>query len=141
MKNPACRQRFPGSRALAAAGAIELIATLLAMDKGFLPPTINYRQLECWFDHAMDRIAGAYKRKMHKYSLWIAVGLTCFFNIDTIQIFKALYYSTTLRLSVTALATNTAAAGDADLQTWIAGGLRADGSRDFDGSPLLVRPA
>lgn len=76
-------------------------------------------ELECWFDHAMDRIAGTYKRKMHKYSLWIAVSLTCFFNIDTIQIFKALYYSTTLRLSVAALATNTAAAGDADLQTWI----------------------
>lgn len=38
---------------LAAAGAIELIATLLAMEQGFIPPTINYHKPdpECDLDY------------------------------------------------------------------------------------------
>ncbi len=42
---------------LAAAGAIELVATLLSMERGFIPPTINYEQpdSECDLDYVPNR--------------------------------------------------------------------------------------
>lgn len=56
--------------------------------------------VEAWYDDAMDRVSGWYKRRTH--IILIVMGLVAAFvlNIDTIQITKALLYNDTLRKSV-----------------------------------------
>jgi hypothetical protein len=56
--------------------------------------------VEAWYDDAMDRVSGWYKRRTH--IILIIMGLVAAFvlNIDTIQITKALLYNDTLRESV-----------------------------------------
>lgn len=56
--------------------------------------------VEAWYDDAMDRVSGWYKRRTH--IILIIMGLVAAFvlNIDTIQITKALLYNDTLRKSV-----------------------------------------
>jgi cell division septation protein DedD len=56
--------------------------------------------VEGWYDDAMDRVSGWYKRRTH--FILIVIGLVAAFvlNIDTIQITKALLYNDTLRKSV-----------------------------------------
>lgn len=56
--------------------------------------------IEAWYDDAMDRVSGWYKR--HTHIILIVIGLIASFllNIDTIQITKALLYNDTLRKSV-----------------------------------------
>lgn len=56
--------------------------------------------IEAWYDDAMDRVSGWYKR--HTHIILIVIGLVASFvlNIDTIQITKALLYNDTLRKSV-----------------------------------------
>jgi hypothetical protein len=56
--------------------------------------------VEAWYDDAMDRVSGWYKRRTH--FILIVMGLLASFalNIDTIQITKALLYNDTLRKSV-----------------------------------------
>ena len=56
--------------------------------------------IEAWYDDAMDRVSGWYKR--HTHIILIVIGLLASFalNIDTIQITKALLYNDTLRKSV-----------------------------------------
>lgn len=56
--------------------------------------------VEGWYNDAMDRVSGWYKRRTHV--ILILLGLVAAFtlNIDTIQITKALLYNDTLRKSV-----------------------------------------
>src|SRR6185436_4630280 len=56
--------------------------------------------VEAWYDDAMDRVSGWYKRRTS--FILIVIGLLASFalNIDTIQITKALLYNDTLRKSV-----------------------------------------
>jgi hypothetical protein len=56
--------------------------------------------VEGWYNDAMDRVSGWYKRRTHV--ILIVIGLLAAFalNIDTIQITKALLYNDTLRASV-----------------------------------------
>ena len=56
--------------------------------------------VEGWYNDAMDRVSGWYKRRTHV--ILIVIGLVAAFalNIDTIQITKALLYNDTLRASV-----------------------------------------
>ncbi|HVF66973.1 MAG TPA: hypothetical protein VM914_04895 [Pyrinomonadaceae bacterium] len=58
------------------------------------------KNVEDWYDDAMDRVSGWYKRRVH--IILIILGLLAAFalNIDTIQITKALLYNDTLRKSV-----------------------------------------
>jgi hypothetical protein len=44
-----------------------------------------------WFNNAMDRVSGAYKRKTQLWSLIIALVLVVLLNIDTIKIAQALW--------------------------------------------------
>lgn len=56
--------------------------------------------VEAWYDDAMDRVSGWYKRRTHV--ILIIIGLVASFalNLDTVQITKALFYNDTLRKSV-----------------------------------------
>ena len=56
--------------------------------------------VEAWYDDAMDRVSGWYKRRTHVILIIIGLAASFALNIDTIQITKALFYNDTLRKSV-----------------------------------------
>jgi hypothetical protein len=56
--------------------------------------------IEGWYDDAMDRVSGWYKRRTHKMLIVIGLLAAALLNIDTINITKALLYNDTLRTSV-----------------------------------------
>jgi hypothetical protein len=97
---------------------------LALMDEAEGDITKARENVEKWYNDAMDRVSGWYKRRTN-YIL-IVIGLVAAFalNIDTIQITKALYYNDTLRSSVATAAQEYAkshpvqqnAAGDPDAQ-------------------------
>jgi hypothetical protein len=62
--------------------------------------------IEGWYNDAMDRVSGWYKRRTHW--ILIAMGLLAavFLNVDTISVTRALWYNDTLRNSVVMAAEN-----------------------------------
>ena len=56
--------------------------------------------VEAWYDDAMDRVSGWYKRRTHIILIIMGLAASFALNIDTIQITKALLYNDTLRKSV-----------------------------------------
>lgn len=60
--------------------------------------------IEGWFDDAMDRVSGWYKRKMQWIILLLALGVTVGLNANTITISKALWGNSTVRASVVSAA-------------------------------------
>jgi hypothetical protein len=55
-----------------------------------------------WFDNAMDRVSGAYKRRQLLISLLLSLLLTILFNIDSIQLFQTLWQRPALAAQITA---------------------------------------
>jgi hypothetical protein len=53
--------------------------------------------IEGWFDDAMDRASGWYKRRTQKWTVALAVALTIAANADTIDISKRLWTDSVLR--------------------------------------------
>ena len=53
-----------------------------------------------WFDDAMDRLAGQYKRRMRFYTFWIGVLLVAVLNADTFLVAQALWKDGTLREAI-----------------------------------------
>ncbi|HEV7375316.1 MAG TPA: hypothetical protein VGN95_11405 [Pyrinomonadaceae bacterium] len=62
--------------------------------------------IEDWYNDAMDRVSGWYKRRVHKILIVIGFIAAALLNVDTINIAKTLWYNDTLRASVTAAAEN-----------------------------------
>ncbi|HEX8150892.1 MAG TPA: hypothetical protein VF591_27150 [Pyrinomonadaceae bacterium] len=62
--------------------------------------------VEAWYDDAMDRVSGWYKRRTHIILIIIGLAASFALNLDTIQITKALLYNDTLRKSVADAAEN-----------------------------------
>jgi len=60
--------------------------------------------IERWFDDAMDRVSGWYKRKAQLIILGLAVVICLALNVDTFTIANGLYRDTNLRASVVAAA-------------------------------------
>lgn len=60
--------------------------------------------IEIWFNNSMDRVSGWYKKRTQTIILFIAVGLVCLVNADTIRIGKALSNNTALREALVAQA-------------------------------------
>jgi hypothetical protein len=60
--------------------------------------------IEKWFDDAMDRVSGWYKRKSQLIVLILAIILCGAFNIDTYMVATSLFQDTTLRTSIVAAA-------------------------------------
>lgn len=60
--------------------------------------------IERWFDDAMDRVSGWYKRKAQLIILGLAVVICLALNVDTFVIANGLYRDTTLRASIVAAA-------------------------------------
>ena len=62
--------------------------------------------LEAWYDDAMDRISGSYKRWSKRWAIVFAMAFAVALQIDTIQIGTTLYAKEPLRQAVVAAATN-----------------------------------
>ncbi len=48
-------------------------------------------EVAAWFDSAMDRVSGAYKRKTQLWSFLIALGIAAVLNVDSIRVAKTLW--------------------------------------------------
>lgn len=57
-------------------------------------------ELARWFDAAMDRLSGAYKRHLRFISACVAAGLVIAFNADTINVAKTLWNEPTTAATV-----------------------------------------
>jgi hypothetical protein len=53
--------------------------------------------VEGWFDSAMERVSGAYKRRVHWYVLAIAATLALAINADTLRVASSLYRDPVMR--------------------------------------------
>jgi hypothetical protein len=62
------------------------------------------RNIEHWFDDAMDRVGGWYKRQAQKIMLGIGLALAVGLNVDTTQIARALWRDPVLRQAAVAQA-------------------------------------
>lgn len=61
-----------------------------------------HRAIEAWFDDAMDRVTGWYKRKTQIWTIIIAIVITVFANADSVQIARRLWNDPVLRAKVVA---------------------------------------
>ncbi|MES2901978.1 MAG: hypothetical protein V4723_19790 [Pseudomonadota bacterium] len=57
-----------------------------------------------WFDSAMERVSGAYKRRSMMVSLMLSLGLAVMFNIDSIHLFQSLWHQPALAAHVGSVA-------------------------------------
>lgn len=60
--------------------------------------------LETWFNHSMDRVTGCYKRHTQMVILCVAVGVTLFLNLNTVQMTRQLLNDSVLRKAIVAQA-------------------------------------
>ncbi|MFZ6647077.1 hypothetical protein ACO0LO_15240 [Undibacterium sp. TJN25] len=56
-----------------------------------------HQSIEAWFNEAMDRVSGWYKRRSQALLFLIGLLAAIIFNIDSIQIFKQLWREPTMR--------------------------------------------
>lgn len=62
-----------------------------------------------WFDTAMDRLSGVYKRKIQLWGFIVAAALTVAVNADSINVARALWLDAGLRDQIAAVASKAAA--------------------------------
>ena len=55
-----------------------------------------------WFDEGMDRVSGGYKRQAQLISFVIALALVGLFNLDSIDLFRALWVHPALAIEISA---------------------------------------
>ena len=90
------------------AGVKDLIRNYIRQSKG---DVVKFQELVgAWFDQVMDRATGWYKRNVGMIGLWLAVGIVCLANIDTLAIARALHGSDTLRVKMLEVASKLAPA-------------------------------
>jgi hypothetical protein len=78
-----------------------LRSSVLAMvDQGTADLGALRADLQAWFDDAMDRASGWYKRRIRTISLGVALVVAVIFNADTIQIATRLWGDPGLRVAV-----------------------------------------
>ena len=73
--------------------------------------------VESWFNDAMDRVSGWYKRQTQLVNLILAVALTLALNVDTLLLVDTLSHNSTLRESLVAQATKFAQQPPEQLQS------------------------
>jgi hypothetical protein len=80
------------------------VALLALMDNAGTNLTRAQANIEQWFDDAMDRVSGVYKRKSHVFTVIIAVLVTVLANVDTLQVADSLSHDKAVRDSLVAAA-------------------------------------
>jgi hypothetical protein len=64
-----------------------------------------FEKIEKWYEEAMDRVSGGYKRYLQAWSLGVAFVVAMTLNVDTFAISKALYRDKSVRDSLVTMAT------------------------------------
>ncbi len=81
-----------------------------ALDKAAGDMQQLQQELANWFDQGMEQVSAAYRRRSQLWCFAIALAITAIFNIDSVQLFKALWLqpqvAAQLQLSAEALAAN-----------------------------------
>ena len=80
-----------------------------ALQGMYLRANGNFQQFEDgvagWFDSAMERVSGEYKRRAMLVSVLLSLLLAVLFNIDSIHLFKTLWQQPVLAAQITAVPT------------------------------------
>jgi len=66
-----------------------------------------------WFDGAMDRTSGSYKRWIHRLTFWAGFAVALAFNVNSLQLIDNLWRDPVARAGLVAQASQTAQATDA----------------------------
>jgi hypothetical protein len=94
---------------LAALPDSELKEALLALARDVGNDVVAFRlNVEAWYNHAMDRVSGWYKRKVQVILIILGLLLSALLNVDTIVIGDALLENTAMREALVAVAEETA---------------------------------
>lgn len=67
------------------------------------------RNIEGWFNDAMERLSGLYKQRAKLVILVLSIGVTVLLNVNSLYVFNSLYHDGTLREAVVAAAEQAAA--------------------------------
>jgi hypothetical protein len=90
-----------------------LLLTMIDFAQGDLAKA--QANIEAWYDSAMDRVSGWYKRSTQWIIFWIALAVAVGLNVDTIRIADYLFKNDAARAVIVARAQT--AAGDKDFLT------------------------
>jgi len=82
--------------------------------------------IEFWFDAAMDRVSGGYKRRAQKVLFIIGLAVAIGMNIDTVRILRELMISKAKREAVVTIAANYARQGTDAQNDYAAAGKELD---------------
>lgn len=63
-----------------------------------------HQHIEVWFNNTMERVSGWYKRRVHAWTIGIAVCLTALLNVDSVLISRHLASDSALRSAIVAQA-------------------------------------
>jgi hypothetical protein len=63
-----------------------------------------HQQIEVWFNTSMERVSGWYKRRVHAWTVGIAIVLTAALNVDTVQMANHFARDAALRSAIVAQA-------------------------------------
>lgn len=98
-------------------------AVLLAVQLGRGDIEATQKHIEAWFDSAMDRVSGWYRRRTQVLTFWIGLALSVALNVNALTIADALSENAALRRAVAEDAATYTAAARASSED---GGLRSD---------------
>jgi hypothetical protein len=70
------------------------------------------RNVAAWYEAAMDRVSGWYKRRARWWLFWVGAGVAIAFNVDTIEIARTLVHNPTLRTALAEEGARVAASGE-----------------------------
>lgn len=126
--------------------ARKAVLALLATAQGDLDAARN--SVEVWFDNAMDRVSGVYKRRTQVFLLTIALLISAVLGVDTIRIATTLAQNASLRAALVNEATRVTNSGSqqpAQEITPVLNQLKAlnlpIGYDDYPGSPQSLVPS
>jgi hypothetical protein len=81
-------------------GDVKKVITAVVKHASRDPETKPQQALEAWFNDAMDRVSGWYKRRTQLWTLIVALLITVFSNADTVGIARRLWTDPVLRSAV-----------------------------------------
>lgn len=85
----------------------EIFATLRPLAAAAGSDLDQFRKnVETWFDAAMERASGWYKKRLQTITFWVAVSVVLISNADTLRIVDTLWSDSAVRQSVATAATN-----------------------------------